>query len=617
MSDLRNQAIALAKAGIKVFPIQVDAKVPATAHGFKDASCDLEQVEEWWQEDPDYNIGVCPADAGWSVIDLDPGGEDGWIDLLKKHGVHEPTYEVTTPREGRHIYFVGSIPSSAGKLGPHIDTRGEGGYVLVPPSVVNGRSYTITRDCELAALPSWIAPALGATTVAVKTAPPVELDTEANIWRARARIEWLLDKGDVAIAGLGGNDRTYKFFAELHNLGIGLEKALIMGEGWNNACVPPWEDDEFRVIAEHAYDYAQNGAGVWAVPTFAEAFGKTEAFREAMSAQPKKSRFGIENVDDMDTVIETKWLVEALIPAQEIVLWMGPTQSYKSFLALEIALSIAAGTPTFGSKTEPGLTLYGALEGKQGIGGKRRRAWQRAHNLTKEDVRNFHMMTFPRLGMPGDVDEAQDNIAEWLKGRPLKLLIIDTLGKTMSSLDENKSADARQFVELCESMRGRFGCAVLAVHHTGKDVSRGARGSSAFHADFDSVIEVSKVGDKLVEVWVRKHKDAEERETPWTFKASTMFGDSLVMVESAPDEHRDAKAEAEPFSTQKVARVLGAKLAHTAENGLSTAEVAIALGFKFDDAKAVKSLDALAKTSLRAYNDGAGSWWYPKRGDEA
>lgn len=614
MSDLRDQATALAKAGIKVFPIQVDAKVPATAHGFKDASCDLEQVEAWWNEDPDYNIGVCPADAGWSVIDLDPGGEEGWVELLKKHGAHAPTYEVTTPRGGRHIYFVGELPPSASKLAPHIDTRGKDSYVLVPPSVVNGRSYVVSRDVEIAPLPVWIADVIRAETIAVKVAPPVELDTPDNVTRALRYIGDLIARGDVAIEGAGGNDRTYKLFAQLHNLGLSLGMAIEMAQRWNELSVPPWEDDELRTVAEHAYDYAQNGAGVWAVPTFAEAFGKTEAFREAMKTSTTKSRFAVRSIADMRDRKPPKWLIPELIPEKEIVLWLGPTQSYKSFLALEIALSIAAGCQTFGKPTTAGLTLYGALEGLPGIELGRRLAWQQAHGKSDEDMANFHTIVIPRLGFPGDVEEFGDEIAKWLAGRPLSLLIIDTLGKTMGNLDENSASDARQFGLFCESLRDHFGCAILAIHHTGKDAGRGARGSSAFQADFDTVITVERVEDR-VEVWVKKHKDAEERGTPWTFKART-FGSSLAMIESTPDEHRDAKAEAEPFATKKVARVLSAKLAHTAENGLSTAELAIALGFKFDDAKAVKSLDGLAKTGLRAYNDGAGSWWYPKRRDE-
>jgi hypothetical protein len=85
------------------------------------------------------------AASGFDVVDLD--GEEGiaeWTKLEAKHG-KAPTYSVRTPRGGLHLYYrhdpARPIPCTASKLAPHIDTRGDGGYVLVPPSIVGGKSY--------------------------------------------------------------------------------------------------------------------------------------------------------------------------------------------------------------------------------------------------------------------------------------------------------------------------------------------------------------------------------------------------------------------------------------------------------------------------------------------
>ena len=146
ISDKHAAARECAKAGIRCFPCVENGKPPATENGFYDATDNLEQIDAWWTENPNYNIAICPEDAGLCVIDIDPGGEAGWIEAITDGGGHEPTYEVITPRGGRHLYFRGSLPSTANKIAPHVDTRGVGGYVLVPPSVVNGKSYRVMYD---------------------------------------------------------------------------------------------------------------------------------------------------------------------------------------------------------------------------------------------------------------------------------------------------------------------------------------------------------------------------------------------------------------------------------------------------------------------------------------
>ena len=71
-SATHKAALAYAAAGIPIFPCVADGKAPACAHGYKDATTDVEQINAWWAED-NFNIGLCPEDAGWCVIDIDPG----------------------------------------------------------------------------------------------------------------------------------------------------------------------------------------------------------------------------------------------------------------------------------------------------------------------------------------------------------------------------------------------------------------------------------------------------------------------------------------------------------------------------------------------------------------
>jgi hypothetical protein len=614
-TPLHEQARRFAEAGIKIFPCVPDGKAPATTNGFKDASDDPQQIEAWWTENPNYNIALCPEDAGWCVIDIDPGGEASWIEATTKEGGHEPTYEVGTPRGGRHLYFKGSIPSSASKLGAHVDTRGVGGYVLVPPSMVGGKSYGVTNDRDIAICPGWIATRLaqGNRKFEGDDGP---VDTASSVARANDYLGGLVRRGDVAISGHGGNSRTYKVFAFLRSLGVSGATALgLVLEHWNPACQPPWPVEEILPIRDHAYQYGQNAAGADDVTaSAADAFGKTDAFKQAMAANKlQQSRYRLMSAKDFDEEPDPKWIVEGLIPDDSIVLWMGPSQTYKSFMLLDLMLGVATGKETFGCTPEPGPVLYGALEDLRNIGKVRRRAWQMARGLEGDALDNFRGSDVPYLGMTQDEEATwHEEIRTWLNGRKLKLCAIDTASKVLAGLNENDGTSVRAFYAFCSRLRDAFGCTVIAVHHSGKDVERGARGSGAWTADFDSVIETIRPDKKLmnVEVTVRKHKNTEDGKR-WTFKGSKLAG-SLVFNPSTPAEHREAEEAADPFAPTKIGRALSDAKAHSRNAALTSAMLWQKLGGIVGDEAGVRKLDKLSKTTLKAYveHDGSTCWWW-------
>jgi hypothetical protein len=140
-------ALCYARKGIPVFPCEPGGKDPLTKHGFKDATTNQSRITAWWIRWPNANIGApTGARSGFWVLDIDAdkGGVESLAALIDAHGELPQTASVRTGRGGRHYYFRypddGTvIPNSAGKLGHGLDVRGEGGYVLVPPSVTEGR----------------------------------------------------------------------------------------------------------------------------------------------------------------------------------------------------------------------------------------------------------------------------------------------------------------------------------------------------------------------------------------------------------------------------------------------------------------------------------------------
>jgi hypothetical protein len=157
-------AFQLAGLGLAVFPCQPQGKVPASSRGVLDATTERGRIEGWWGSVPNLNIGIATgAVSGFFVLDAD--GNDGEASLGKleaEHGKLPATVEVITGR-GRHCYFRmgehGPVKNSASQIAPGLDVRGDGGYVIAPPSVhPSGRVYCWSVDSagEFAEAPDWL-----------------------------------------------------------------------------------------------------------------------------------------------------------------------------------------------------------------------------------------------------------------------------------------------------------------------------------------------------------------------------------------------------------------------------------------------------------------------------
>lgn len=140
-----------------VFPCKPGQKVPACEHGCKDATRDPDRIRAWWERE-DYNIGVATgAVSGIYVLDVD--GDEGLEALLELgHGI-PGTLTQHTPSGGLHLVFAYPVEvgNSARKIGPNLDTRGDGGYIVVAPSVhPNGGIYRWAGKGDPRPVPGWL-----------------------------------------------------------------------------------------------------------------------------------------------------------------------------------------------------------------------------------------------------------------------------------------------------------------------------------------------------------------------------------------------------------------------------------------------------------------------------
>lgn len=159
MTVFEDSALAYAQnEGFNVFPLKPQGKVPLTEHGLDDATTDVMTIETWWARWPNANVGVRTG----PIVVVDEDTEDALVHLAERLGETIPVTRIARTGTGRHYYFLPPegipIRNTASKLAPGIDTRGEGGYVVAPPSIhPNGTPYI--WECEHAPvpLPAWLA----------------------------------------------------------------------------------------------------------------------------------------------------------------------------------------------------------------------------------------------------------------------------------------------------------------------------------------------------------------------------------------------------------------------------------------------------------------------------
>jgi Bifunctional DNA primase/polymerase, N-terminal len=145
------QALAFATSGWPVLPCLPGQKIPATAHGYRDATTDSGQIDDWFGHHPDWNLAIATGAPGPDVLDVDDHGPAGngyqAFRRLKDAGLLNgaATY-VRTPSGGLHAYFTGSHQRNGHLPAHHLDFRSHGGYVLTPPSQINGQPYQLIEQ---------------------------------------------------------------------------------------------------------------------------------------------------------------------------------------------------------------------------------------------------------------------------------------------------------------------------------------------------------------------------------------------------------------------------------------------------------------------------------------
>ena len=219
-------------------------KHPRTRQGLKEATTDVKIIRRWWVEWPDANVGVATGTAsGFDALDVDPrhGGEESLEDLEAQHGVLPDTVEQHTGGGGRHLLFAhqDGVRNKAG-LAPGLDVRGDGGYIVVPPSRhASGQSYVWEASSRpeavaLAPWPSWLLPAL-----------------QSGGNGQTPALEPLAD----AIPEGSRNETLFRQACKLRRQGFSPEGIAAALQVENQRCAPPLPETEIQQIAASTARY--------------------------------------------------------------------------------------------------------------------------------------------------------------------------------------------------------------------------------------------------------------------------------------------------------------------------------------------------------------------------
>jgi hypothetical protein len=145
-------ALRYAQANWPVFPCIPGEKIPATKHGFLDATTNPDKITWWWTRNPRRNVAIATGLPGPDVLDVDvrdDGNGFAAFNRLRREGLLDgASAYIHTPSGGLHAYFTGSKQGNGRLPAHHLDFRSQGGYVVAPPSAVNGRHYELIKRAD-------------------------------------------------------------------------------------------------------------------------------------------------------------------------------------------------------------------------------------------------------------------------------------------------------------------------------------------------------------------------------------------------------------------------------------------------------------------------------------
>jgi hypothetical protein len=523
-----------AELGFRVVPIAPGGKNPLPKAWQDEATIDQAVIDAWWQLWADAGVGLLTGD-GRFVLDVD-FGHDGKIgdrtlaQLEAEYGALPPTVEARSARGGRHLWF--RLPEGVvvrnRKIGPDLETRGQGGQVLVWPTFFDGRQYTWvpghTPDLmEVAMAPQWLIDLLIDPEPAPRPKLTVVQDRPGDVFEGRTDWSSLLfadgwtlhhtdqsgeqhwtrpgkerREGTSATVGYMGSDVLKVFSSAVPHLDadatytrFGYWAATRFG-GDHAACARHLAKEQGSGLLDWVENVVECSPSPWG-PVASET--DTEGPEAGDLFDTPDDRWAEFFIDwtmfwEQDHGDE-EWLAYPLIPKGRLVSLYAPAKAGKSLVALDVVASIATGRPVLGGRAEtPTHVLYLDYEMNQS------ELYDRLTDFGYDadtDLSHLHYALLPSIPFL-DTDKGGETVVTLAQRVHAELVVIDTFGRAVAG-DENDNDTARRFYQHTGMALKRAGIAMLRVDHAGKDIEKGQRGGSAKNDDVDVVWQLIRDSD--------------------------------------------------------------------------------------------------------------------------
>ncbi len=533
--------------GCAVFPLPPNMKKPTNGGlGILSATTKLANVEAWWAANPDCNIGVVgdphATDRFLLRVDVDPkrDGHLRWNELIQRFG-NVPTLTVKTPSGGFHYYFTTrqALGNTTGGLPIGIDIRGHNsGYTVgagsvtidLPPTQVAG-IYALESAVAMVDAPQWLIDIISSAKRAdthqdgaVKTEITAEAFAEVRsaLMSPGMLRDWprWSDNG-LALRTLG--DAGFALWCEYSAAQLAACPNETPGddtaETWWHRHRPEGIKSDYRSIFLRAQ--ALGWKNPKAIDTSTLGFG---AQQPVLLAAPTGRKFKLISESEFYSGPDPTWRIDGILPEQGLGMVYGPSGIAKSFMALDMLGCISDGR-TYGAdgrKTKQGRVVYVMAEGAGGMR-QRLRAYRHRYPAAHH---NFKIIdAAPNLMNPADVGEVMQTIME---AGGADVIMFDTLHSCMAGGDENSAKDMSVLLNHARAIQACINGLVMFVHHSGKDETKGARGSSSIRAAMEVEIELGlnpKFPGKRI-ARIAKQRDGDDQ-LMWEFDLEPIiiFGD--------------------------------------------------------------------------------------------
>ncbi len=325
-----------------------------------------------------------------------------------------------------------------------------------------------------------------------------------------------------------------------------------------------------------------------------------------------RARFRFSSHADLMQRDPPDWQLEKMLQVDSLSGLYAPSGSFKTFIALDMGLSIATGLPWHGHATRQGRVLYIASEGS-GSFGFRIQAWANARcdGQLIPATHFMHLSEDVNLLSADELRALVEATQEQMEG--LDLVIFDTLARSMAGGDENATKDMSALVANIDTLRKALKTSAMLIHHTGKDEAKGGRGSSALRGALDHEFRLRREpGDDRVKLITTKQKDADEAHPIWlklgrievTHPKTGEVRESLVPVlqQGPTDGVPETVVRANAYHGLRPAQLTALQAVRDNDGRISTGGVALAVGARPDNMG--RTLRALADRGLIVERDG-------------